>query len=56
MQIEKNQREINFRIAGANFRKNLNLAVTLGIVHFKNLPRIYIRGCGFYSFIFFFRC
>ena len=34
MQIEKNQKKINFRIVGAIFRKNLNLAVSLCIIRF----------------------
>ena len=34
MQMEKNQRKINFHIVGAYFRKNLNLATTLRIIQF----------------------
>ena len=34
MQINKNQRKINLCIMGANFRKNLNLAVSLHIIQF----------------------
>ena len=34
MQIEINQGKINFHIVGANFRKNLHLAVSLHIIQF----------------------
>ena len=34
MQTEKNQGKINFRIARANFRKNLDLTVSLRIIQF----------------------
>ena len=34
MEIVKNHRKTNFRIVGANFCKNLNLAVSLGIIQF----------------------
>ena len=34
MQMEKNQRKINFHIVGTYFRKNVNLATTLRIIQF----------------------
>ena len=43
-QIKKNLGKINFRIVGANFRKNLHLAVPI------------FADAVFFSFNFFFRC
>ena len=57
MQIKKNQGKITFYIVGANFGKNLHLAVSSRIIQFfSTLRESIFVDVGFFSFIFFFRC
>ena len=54
MQIEKNQGKINFCFMGANFRKNLNLAVSLRIIQFYNTPLEFVFADAVFFFFKFF--
>ena len=54
MQIEKNQGKIKFCFIGANFRKNLNLAVSLHIIQFYNTPLESIFADAVFFFFHFF--